>query len=309
MCSKFAAANIGVLTGLSGVTVVDCDAPVAVAAMIERCGDTPLKTSTPSGGVHLWYRSNGERCANLRPEGLPVDVKAKGGFVVVPPSVRPSGPYAGRLYRFHSGSWADLGNLPSIRCGSLATARPRKPGPPTRLCAVKEGHRNNMLFRALLRHAPHCDYMEDLMDVANSINDDCDPPLPDLEVERAVCSAWRYEQNGQNWVGKGARAYITSSEHQFLATRQFGPDALLLITKLRLTHALRPEFCISPKAMARAKVFPGWGPQRYRHAIALLVQSGGLRITHRGGRSGGDARRYAFGMKRLLLLAAAAPRE
>src|SRR4051794_23544353 len=61
LAQRYVGANVGIITGLSDLTVVDCDAPEAVAAMIERCGDTPLKTSTPSGGVHLWYRSAGER--------------------------------------------------------------------------------------------------------------------------------------------------------------------------------------------------------------------------------------------------------
>src|SRR5688500_11989732 len=49
--------SAGILTGpLSGITVVDGDDKAAVAAMIRCCGDTPLKTRTPRGGVHLWYR-------------------------------------------------------------------------------------------------------------------------------------------------------------------------------------------------------------------------------------------------------------
>src|SRR5689334_19390554 len=118
---RFGRANIGILTGLSGVTVVDCDDLDAVPAMIERCGDTPLKTRTPSGGVHLWYRSAGERCADLRPEGWAVDVKGIGGFVVVPPSVRPSGAHAGKAYEFIEGTWADLPTLPTVIPGSLST--------------------------------------------------------------------------------------------------------------------------------------------------------------------------------------------
>src|SRR2546425_678030 len=59
-------ANIGVVCGLSGVTVVDIDDLDLMPLMIERFGDTPLRTNTPSGGVHLWYRNSGEGCQNLR---------------------------------------------------------------------------------------------------------------------------------------------------------------------------------------------------------------------------------------------------
>jgi len=71
-------ANVGIVTGLSGVTVVDVDRPGALAhTLIARCGNTPLKTRTPSGGTHLWYRGAGERCGSLRHEGMNVDIKGQ----------------------------------------------------------------------------------------------------------------------------------------------------------------------------------------------------------------------------------------
>jgi hypothetical protein len=94
---KFPDANIGILTKLSGVTIIDVDSPDLSEDMANRFGPTPMITGTPSGGQHRWYRGTGERSTNLRrSEGLAVDVKAggdsRGGFVVVPPSLRPSGP-------------------------------------------------------------------------------------------------------------------------------------------------------------------------------------------------------------------------
>jgi Bifunctional DNA primase/polymerase, N-terminal len=128
-------ANIGIVTGcLSGITLVDCDGDVDV--MIACCGDTPLKVRTPRGGVHLYYRFAGERCADLRTEGLKVDVKAAGGFAVVPPSVRPDGPYAGRAYEFLAGSWGDLSRLPAARPGSLPAVEVGM-NQPARLRAVR----------------------------------------------------------------------------------------------------------------------------------------------------------------------------
>ena len=94
-------ANIGVLTGLSNLTVVDIDDPALLEAMLARFGNTPLQVETPRGGAHLYYRSGGERCADLRSEeGLAVDIKGLGGMVVAPPSIRPSGPHRGKQYGF-----------------------------------------------------------------------------------------------------------------------------------------------------------------------------------------------------------------
>ena len=99
-------ANIGIITSLSGLTVADVDEGGRDAdEIIRRAGDTPLITRTPSGGLHLLYRSNGEKNANLRSSGLAVDVKgSSAGIIIVPPSFRRSTgiPYeirAGRLGR------------------------------------------------------------------------------------------------------------------------------------------------------------------------------------------------------------------
>src|SRR5262245_13845615 len=69
-------ANIGIIPSLSGLTVADVDEGGKDAEEISRrAGDTPLIIRTPSGGVHLYYRSNGERSADLRSSGLAVDVR------------------------------------------------------------------------------------------------------------------------------------------------------------------------------------------------------------------------------------------
>lgn len=68
--AKFPDANVGVVTGpLSGIAVIDIDSadPVVQQRMIERFGDTPLKTRTPSGGCHLWYQYNEEASADFSP--------------------------------------------------------------------------------------------------------------------------------------------------------------------------------------------------------------------------------------------------
>jgi hypothetical protein len=108
LVEKHPNANVGMLTGLSRITVVDIDDPANAATMVARCGDTPLKVRTPSGGFHHWYRANGEISSNLRREGLDVDIKGVGGLVVVPPSVRVSGEHTGRIYQLIEGSLADL---------------------------------------------------------------------------------------------------------------------------------------------------------------------------------------------------------
>lgn len=271
LIGKHPRANVGIITGLSGVTVVDVDDPEHVATMLQRCGDTPLVTNTPSGGSHLWYMGDGERCANLRSEGLAVDVKAGNGFVVVPPSTKNNG----SRYEFSRGSWDDLVRLPKVKQNSLPKRNL------TRLRAVKEGQRNDFLFRELLRQVRGCDDLDALIDVAESINDHFLPPLSEAEVVETAQSVWKYETEGNNWVGKETRIVFTASQYGMLMEN---PDALTLQGYLLMKHAARQgPFAVSSKAMAAVDVIPGWGPKRFTNARRWLEDKGFLILCHQGG--------------------------
>lgn len=279
---RFGQTNVGILTGkLSGVFIADIDDPGIVPPMLNRFGVTPMITQTPSGGVHLWYRWNGERCSNLRREGLAVDLKGKGGFIVVPPSIRPS---TGQPYTWLKGCPNDLPKLQAARPGSIKDAN--EPEAPVSLRAIKEGRRNDTLFKLLLREARHCDSEADLRDVAETINDVCDPPLPNGEVARTVASVWNLEATGNNWAGKEAKIMFAASEYSVLIEN---PDALALQGLLRMMHGGRRDpFAISAKIMAEIGIVPGWGPKRYYSAINWLVDRGYLTRTYKGGKGAGD---------------------
>lgn len=99
---QWPSANIGVATGAtSGIAVVDIDLPAA-APMLDLLlaqGLEPTLTGlTGGGGVHLIYRCSGESLGNSvgrlpgSDEDLPgIDLRANGGYIVVPPSVHASG--------------------------------------------------------------------------------------------------------------------------------------------------------------------------------------------------------------------------
>ncbi len=229
-------AGIGIVTGAaSGVLVDDTDsADRAVWKAVEqRFGDTPLKIGTPGGGAHLHYRHSGQKCRNLRPE-LPVDVKATGGFVVVPPSVRPSGAHASKAYTFlGDSSWDDLARLPPIKPGSLSEhtktaeiilSSHRTPGAQVvQLGAVDIGYRNCTLFRHALRRAPSCGSEQGLLEVGIEINANFNPPLERSEVAKTISSAWGYEVRGE--IGSGyvrpMRAPSSTLISQGIPTQRF----------------------------------------------------------------------------------------
>jgi hypothetical protein len=90
-------ANIGIACGASGLVVIDVDVKRQVdgwdslTAAMDRLGQLPGPTrmaSTPSGGAHLYFRApEGVEIRNSAGKlGPGLDVRARGGYVVAPPS-------------------------------------------------------------------------------------------------------------------------------------------------------------------------------------------------------------------------------
>ena len=84
-------ANVGIAIP-SGWIVIDIDGPEGEGAI--RATGEGLPTTAEvvtSRGRHLWYRSDRQRFKS-RPAVFPkVDIRAEGAYMVVPPSVHPSG--------------------------------------------------------------------------------------------------------------------------------------------------------------------------------------------------------------------------
>ena len=251
-----------------------------------------------------WYRANGERCKTGL-DGLKVDIRGLGGMIVVPPSVRPTGPYAGERYAFFEGGCDDLHALPTSKPGSLhegqvvydGTRNDRlfkfllrqahacddlhalptsKPGSLHEGQVVYDGTRNDRLFKFLLRQAHACDDPDALTDVARSFNHTaCLPLLSDTEVLKTARSAWRYQTEGRIWAGGPARVVFTAEDHARL-----DPDAFYLIAKLKFSHGGRREpFAVASEAMERDAVIPGWGRKRYMSATNRLVVERRAKLT------------------------------
>ena len=267
---RFPEENVGILTGLSRIFAVDIDQARLVEDMIRRFGATPLMVETPSGGIHLYYRASGERCGDLRrTEQLPVDLKGIGGFVVVPPSVRPAGEHAGKPYRILEGTWGDVARLPTIKPGSLPAPATAQQGRPDR---IPDGVRHDELFQRGLREVKACDTFDALVDRLRWINErSCDPPLPEADVAKTARSAWNYEQEGRNYVGMGQLLITPAATFKALISVPGGCEALALHMLLRSIHKTGAQFAVAPKAMARDQTLPGWSHVRVRKARKILV--------------------------------------
>lgn len=283
LAQKFPGENVGILTGVrSKVSVVDVDEAGLLDTMLARCGDSPLITKTPSGGFHAYYRFNGERNVN-RLDGLKVDIRGEGGFVLAPPSRRSDG----RPYAFERGSWSDLGKLPNVVPASLPDHPDRAGGGQS---LVYKGQRNSFLHRALLREALAVDSFDDLLDCAHTINGDCVPQLEDYKVVKAARSAWKMTLEGNNWCGGPPRGTFIMEDLERLGG---DPYAFTFLAKLRLLWGgLNKPFPLDARAMREADTMPGWSRNRYLDVIKTLLAFGYLLRVYRGGKYKGDASLY-----------------
>jgi hypothetical protein len=243
----------------SKITALDIDSKdEAVLADALTChGDTPFIVRT-GGGYHAYYNYRGER-RHIRPyQDKPIDILG-GGFVVAPPSVAQKG-----TYQIISGTLDDLANLPPIHVvldGLRVEAQ-----------TISEGKRNNTLFRYALEQARHSDTYDVLLDVIRTRNMDCEPQLTDDALTSIAKSAWRYEREGKNLLGRG-RSVVTphSVIDELIGKNQ---DAFVLLALLQRHHWGR-NFVLA-NAMADQL---GWSRKRFAATRMLLHTRGFIKLV------------------------------
>jgi hypothetical protein len=117
-------ANIGLVPGRAGLIVLDVDGPDGEGAARDWQLPPTLncRTGRDGGGRHLYYRHPGGVIGNRRLAPR-LDVRADAGYVILPPSVHPSG----TPYRW-DGSVTDIVPLPPHVTAYLQSA-PADAGP------------------------------------------------------------------------------------------------------------------------------------------------------------------------------------
>src|SRR5215216_5136377 len=185
------------------ITVLDVDTPDerVLSDALAKHGASPLIVRSGSGNWQAWYRHGGEG-RHVRPWGgePPIDVLG-GGYVVAPPSVGTRG-----RYEIVQGSLDDLQRLPALQALDFLKSPSKAPtaAPEAPAAAIRDGERNNSLWRACMRHALRSPNLDTLLDVARSHNEEeFMVPLAEAEVVRIAGSAWRYTEKGENWFATG----------------------------------------------------------------------------------------------------------
>jgi len=273
LAEKFSDANtFGFPLGpRSGITVLDVDSKdeSVLREAQARWGESPYVVQT-GGGYHAYYRYNSER-RHIRPwPDLPIDVLGN-GYAVGAPSIAAKG-----QYQIIHGALEDLNNLPPLH---VMLDELRKP--------IPEGKRNQSLFRTSLEQAAHVDDFETLMDAMRTRNMDCSLPLPESELESAARSAWKYECEGRNLVGRGKAVVISHNTIDRVMARS--PYAFILLTILKRHHWGRDFVLAKPMAAAM-----GWRLSRWKMARNILVRLGLIACIHEGGMGPSDPPIYAW---------------
>jgi hypothetical protein len=238
----------------SGITLVDIDSPdPRIIAEAERVfGTSPVMWRTGNGNYAMPFRHNGERRLIKPISGLPIDLLG-GGYAVAPPSVGAKGEY--EIIR---GTLDDLASLPPIHTVLDSLRRANTP--------IPEGKRGDELFRFALEQAPYVDDLNGLFDVVLTRNADCVPPMGEDAVIRAAMSAWKYEQEGRNLIGRGAAVI---NDHGVIDSLKSYPYALALLNIVKRHHWGR-DFVLA-NAMAEGL---GWPRRAFVHARNKLTELG-----------------------------------
>ena len=219
---------------------------------LDRHGSSPVIARTASGKHHVWYRHNNERRLIRPNREINVDILG-GGFVVAPPSRGDTG-----KYQFIVGGLDDLDKLPVMQNVPTVPGA----GAETLPSEVKEGERNNTLFRIVGRGAHQVDDFDQLLDYARTRNSDFAQPLPDEEVLKVAASVWKMQCEGRNWFGQFG-AYVPLELSRKLART---PDACALYGVLKAENGPTSVFPIA-NGMAETAI----GLRRYRLANARKV--------------------------------------
>jgi hypothetical protein len=192
-CSREQAARFreyGVPLGL--LAVIDSDRPDVEAWAAAHAPDTPLRVRT-ARGWHRGYRLSGDAPHFIHRDGLTIEFRHRGQYVVGPGSVRPDGV----IYEADAWSW-DIRDVPFFPADFVFDDRPLSErgsadGEPFELPeVVRAGERHDQLFRFLRSCKGSGFDRDETRELVTMVNHKrCDPPLEeDATFERWFTRQW-----------------------------------------------------------------------------------------------------------------------
>jgi hypothetical protein len=198
--SIFPDANIGARTGRESAVVLDIDGQHGADSLHElerQHGQLPRTATvkTPRGGEHFFFKHPAVEVRNSTSTLAPgIDIRGDGGYVLLPPSIGPSG------RRYEVDERAPLAALPGWLLELTATKTgPHRAAPPGEWLTivrdgVNEGSRNQQLARLighLLRRYVDVDLAGELAHLVNEKR--FRPPLDREDVDGIIDSIAKCE--------------------------------------------------------------------------------------------------------------------
>ena len=182
--------NIGMVTGgISKIVVVDIDGEEGISSAKKLKLDSTLSVRTGGGGVHLYYSSSESVSSKVRAlKGI--DIRADGGYVIMPPSLHKSGnryrwSASERLSSFDSGLFKKLARPVFVADNWSEEVLP----------GVHQGSRNMTAARLAGRYLNLGLTLEETAILLLSWNERNHPPLRETEVLRTVKAIHKKHQS------------------------------------------------------------------------------------------------------------------
>jgi bifunctional DNA primase/polymerase-like protein/AAA domain-containing protein/primase-like protein len=187
--TKYPDSNVAVVTGkISGIFVLDVDGEDGKKSIYSK--QLPATVIANTGkGTHHYYKTNGTPIPNKVGLLAGIDIRGENGYVVVPPSVHPSG----KVYE-----WAEWMNpeettiseppewlMEALKGNGVIAREPINIG-----AAIPEGKRNDTIFRYAATMYAKGLWDEEVITLVKAKNAlKCIPSLPEYEVETICLSA------------------------------------------------------------------------------------------------------------------------
>jgi hypothetical protein len=274
-------ANVACVPGQTGHIVIDIDGPEGEAAA-RALGllSEPTLTVTTARGRHLWFKHPGGTIGNV-PLADHLDVRGDAGYVLLPPSVHPTG----AVYRWH-GKLDEALPLPDgvrLRLGNGHRATVAQPIPER----IPEGQRNATLASlagSMRRRGSSEQAIRAALEVENGR---CSPPLPADELDAIAHSVGRYPPapvrlESAKEAKKGGSEGTEAASFASFAHPELSPAALYGLPG-EFVHVVGPHTEADPAALlvqllvafgncaGRSTWFPVEADRHYLNLFALLV--------------------------------------
>jgi len=216
--SRNPGANVGIVTGrISGITVLDFDSQAAVDYFLENSkGETPC-SDTPRGMHAIYAYEEGTR-NTVKVNGLDIDVRSDGGYIVAPPSINAEG----KPYRWLV-SILDMppAPLPAFLKKFFLYNREQVshiPSSPIQSQYFVEGRRDEDLFHlanCLIKGGAQPDYVRQVLEMLAS---SCNPPFPEREIEAKIKSALDRAARRERNIAEEIRQWVLVTTGHFTVT-------------------------------------------------------------------------------------------